>query len=67
MTTRKLFSLLILASTLAIASGCAVTRGQESAGAYVDDSVITTAVKARFVGDKTVDATAISVETLKGT
>ena len=47
--------------------GCAVTRDQETVGAYVDDSAITTAVKAKFVKDKTVDASAISVETLNGT
>lgn len=48
-------------------TGCAVTRGQETVGAYIDDSVITSTVKARFVQDKTVDASAISVETLNGT
>lgn len=48
-------------------AGCAVTRGQESVGAYVDDSAITTAVKARFIENKLVDAGAISVETLNGT
>jgi osmotically-inducible protein OsmY len=48
-------------------SGCAVSRGQETVGAYVDDAAITTAVKARFVENKQVDATAISVETMKGT
>ena len=48
-------------------AGCAVTRGQESVGAYVDDSAITTAVKARFIDNKNVDASAISVETLNGT
>ncbi len=48
-------------------AGCAVTRGQESVGAYIDDSAITTAVKARFVENKEVDAVAISVETLNGT
>ena len=42
-------------------------RGQESAGAYVDDVAITTAVKAKFVEDKSVDAGAIKVETLNGT
>ena len=47
--------------------GCAVTRGQETVGAYVDDSAITTAVKARFVDAKDVDASAIGVETLNGT
>ena len=55
-----------LALLIAI-SGCAVSRGQESTGAYVDDAAITTAVKARFVQDKQVDASSISVETLKGT
>ena len=61
-----------LASAIAVvalvtASGCAVTRGQESAGAYIDDAAITTAVKSRFAGNKDVDASSISVETLKGT
>jgi hyperosmotically inducible periplasmic protein len=47
--------------------GCAVTRGQETVGTYVDDSAITTAVKARFAENKEVDATSIRVETLNGT
>jgi osmotically-inducible protein OsmY len=49
------------------ATGCAVQRGQETVGAYVDDAGITTLVKSRFVENKQVDASAISVETLKGT
>jgi len=61
-----------LAATLAAAflitvSGCAVTRGQESVGAYVDDTAITTAVKSRYVDNKDVDASSIRVETLNGT
>ena len=48
-------------------TGCAVTRGQETVGAYVDDAAITTAVKARFVDNKDVDAASIKVETLNGT
>jgi len=61
-----------LAATLTIGAllalpGCAVTRGQESVGAYVDDAAITTAVKAKFVENKTVAASSISVETLNGT
>jgi len=61
-------TLAVTAAVLALATitGCAVTRGQESVGAYIDDTAITTAVKARFVDNKSVDATAISVETLKG-
>ena len=49
------------------ATGCAVVRDQQTVGAYVDDSAITTAVKAKFAEDKTVNAVAISVETLNGT
>ncbi|KNZ30801.1 MAG: transporter [Methylibium sp. NZG] len=49
------------------AAGCAVTRGQETVGAYVDDAAITTSIKARFVENKDVDATSIKVETLNGT
>jgi osmotically-inducible protein OsmY len=52
---------------LVAASGCAVSRGQESVGAYVDDTGITSLVKARFFEDKDVAGSSISVETLKGT
>ncbi len=55
------------ATLLLSAAGCAVTRGQETVGAYVDDTAITTAVKARFIENKLVDASSISVETLNGT
>jgi osmotically-inducible protein OsmY len=49
------------------ASGCAVSRGQESVGAYVDDVGITTLVKSRFYEDKDVAGSSIGVETLNGT
>jgi len=57
----------VLATTLIALSGCAVTRGQETVGAYVDDTAITSSVKSRFVGNKEVDASSIRVETLNGT
>ena len=60
------FAALVAASALVLTAGCAVTRGQESVGAYVDDAAITTSVKARMVEDKAVDAAAIKVETLNG-
>ena len=62
-------TLIAAATALALltAAGCAVTRGEETTGAYIDDSVITTQVKSRFVDSKEVDAAAISVETLNGT
>ncbi len=55
------------ALTLLATTGCAVTRKQETVGAYVDDTAITTAVKARFIDNKQVDGTSIRVETLNGT
>src|SRR5512143_3108421 len=57
----------VAAVSLFALSGCAVTRHQETVGAYVDDAAITTAVKSRFVGNKDVDAASIKVETLNGT
>lgn len=57
----------VTAVSLAILPGCAVTRGQSTVGQYIDDSAITTAVKARFVKNRDVDAVAISVQTLNGT
>jgi osmotically-inducible protein OsmY len=52
---------------LGVATGCAVTDGQSSVGAYIDDSTITTQVKAKLADDPSVSASRISVETLKGT
>ena len=56
-----------LAGITIVSAGCAVGRGQSTAGEYNDDAAITTAVKAKFVEDKTVAASSISVETLNGT
>lgn len=56
-----------LVATLATTSGCAVTRNQETVGAYVDDTALTTRVKSKFAADPTVSAMSISVETMKGT
>ena len=66
-TRTKLAIYAMAASTLLAMSACAVTRGQQSTGAYIDDSAITASVKSRFVENKDVDAAAISVETLNGT
>lgn len=67
LSSRKTLAALALSSALAAMSGCAVTRGDQSAAAYVDDSVITTQVKAKFAAADSVDATSIRVETINGT
>ena len=45
---------------------CASTRTQEGTGEYVDDSVITTKVKALLAEDDFLKSFQISVETYKG-
>jgi hyperosmotically inducible protein len=67
MNHRTFLPALAVAFALVAASGCAVTRGQQSVGAYVDDAAITTSVKARFMENTQVDSSSISVETLNGT
>lgn len=57
-----------IAATAAIGmTACSVARDQQTVGSYMDDAGITAAVKAKMAEDKTVSATAISVETLNGT
>ena len=60
-------SALFLAIILATALGCSANLPKESAGEFVDDSVITTRVKASIVDHPTLKAIEIHVETLKGT
>ncbi len=60
-------SLVAVVTAVAVLSGCAIARKQETVGEFVDDSKITTMVKAKFVEDKAVAASSISVETLNGT
>ena len=57
----------VVAAVMLTTAGCAVTRGQETVGAYVDDTAITTAIKAHYLDNKQVDGTSIRVETLNGT
>jgi len=57
---------LVLLMLIATFAACASTRTQESTGEYVDDSVITTKVKAELAGDDFFKSFQISVETFKG-
>lgn len=51
---------------MATALGCASTRTHEGAGEYVDDTVITTKVKAAILNEPTLKSAEINVETFKG-
>jgi osmotically-inducible protein OsmY len=67
MTIRTTLAAAVTALVLLTATGCAVSRGQETTGAYIDDTTITATVKAHFIDSKAVDSSSISVETLNGT
>ncbi|GAA4011375.1 BON domain-containing protein [Actimicrobium antarcticum] len=62
----KRISTFFLAASLIAVAGCASTSTKEGTGEYIDDSVITTKVKAAFVNEPTLKATEINVETFKG-
>jgi osmotically-inducible protein OsmY len=57
-----LFATVVLIATL----GCASTRTHEGTGQYVDDSAITTKVKAAILGEPGLKVSEINVETFKG-
>ncbi|WP_394753294.1 BON domain-containing protein [Crenothrix sp.] len=62
----KFLSAFFIIMTLLSAQGCGSTHKREATGEYVDDSVITTKVKAELVRDPNVSAAEVNVETFKG-
>ncbi len=62
----KRFSALFLAVMLVSLLGCASTAQKEGTGEYVDDSVITTKVKAAIFNEPSLKVAEINVETFKG-
>lgn len=62
----KYLSAFFLAVTLMSVVGCASTSKQEGTGEYIDDSVITSKVKAAILNDPTLKVAEINVETFKG-
>jgi osmotically-inducible protein OsmY len=63
---KRVLQVLLSAAALSFVLGCAGNAHKESTGEYVDDSWITSKVKAAFVKDKTLKASEIKVETFKG-
>ncbi|SQI36618.1 Osmotically-inducible protein Y precursor [Leminorella richardii] len=58
-----LFAAILIALTVA---ACAPTEKTEGTGGYLDDSVVTTKVKAALLGEKSIHSTQITVTTFKG-
>jgi osmotically-inducible protein OsmY len=57
------FLLIILLATF---MGCASTAKHEGTGEYIDDTVITSKVKAAIFADESLKSSEINVETFKG-
>ena len=63
----RVLALAVLTGITLISSGCAVMRGQETTGAYIDDKVIATSVKAKLIEDRRTGGLSINVDSLNGT
>ena len=67
MTRRhRILSFLVCITLVTAFLGCASTPTREGTGEYVDDSAITTKVKAAILNEPTLKVFQINVETFKG-
>ena len=64
---QRMVKILICAGLLSAFLGCATTNKGETAGQYVDDSVITTRVKAAIFDEMALRTFQINVKTYQGT
>jgi osmotically-inducible protein OsmY len=62
----KRIAAVFIAIMLAALVGCAGSATKEGPGEYVDDSVITTKVKAAIFSEPTLKSAEVNVETFKG-
>ena len=62
----KSFITIITALSFATLLGCASTSTKEGTGEYIDDTVITTKVKAAVLNEPSLKVAEINVETFKG-
>ena len=62
----RILSFLICIGLIAVFLGCASTPKREGTGEYLDDSAITTKVKAAIFNEPTLKVFQINVETFKG-
>ena len=61
-----ILKLTAILGVLALAGACSATRTQQSAGEVIDDSVLTSKVKAALIDDPVTKAGQINVETYRG-
>ena len=68
MNLKAILTAALLSSSALVAAGCASDRGHErTAGEVVDDSTLTTKVKAALLAEKDVNSFDIKVKTYEGT
>lgn len=66
MKNLKIVSALIAALMLTSVAGCVTSTKHETPGQYIDDTVITTNVKAAILNEPTLKVAEINVETFQG-
>lgn len=62
----RILSFLVCIALITVFVGCASTPKKEGTGEYIDDSAITTKVKAAIFNDPALKVFQINVETFKG-
>ncbi len=62
----RVFASFFAVTIVSLAMGCASTPMHEGTGEYVDDTVLTTKVKAAIFNEPTLKSAEINVETFKG-
>jgi osmotically-inducible protein OsmY len=63
---KNIKAVMIMGFVLAGTAGCNVLRGESTAGEYVDDVAITTAVKYELLDSKKVDGLDVNVDVMNG-
>lgn len=67
MTVSKMFSVVLFGLSFLALTACAPTSKRASTGEYLDDTVMTTKVKAAIFNEPLLKTSQIGVETFKGT
>jgi osmotically-inducible protein OsmY len=62
----RILSFLVCIALITVYLGCASTQKREGTGEYLDDSAITTKVKAAILNEPSLKVFQINVETFKG-
>lgn len=66
MKNTKIVSTLIAALMLTAVVGCTSSPNQQTAGQYIDDTVVTTSVKTAILKEESLKSAEINVETYQG-